>query len=65
LNDQSFYGRNEQLMNARVSMGKGIRTLSAVETAILTDLGYTMVPVPGSAAVLLLGVFFLRRRRET
>lgn len=64
LNDQSFYGRNEQLMNARVSMGPGIRTLSTLETAILTDLGYTMVPAPGSAAVLLLGVFFLRRRRR-
>ena len=64
LNDQSFYGRNEQLMNARVSMGPGIRTLSTLETAILTDLGYTMVPAPGSAAVLLLGVFFLRRRRQ-
>ncbi len=63
LNDPSFYGRNDQLMNARVSMGRGIRTLSAVETAILTDLGYTMVPVPGSTAVLLFGVFFLRRRR--
>lgn len=64
LNDQSFYGRNEQLMNARVSTGQGIRTLSAIETAILTDLGYTTVPVPGSAAVLLFGVFLLRRRRE-
>ena len=49
---------------ARVSMGPGIRTLSTLETAILTDLGYTMVPAPGSAAVLLLGVFFLHRRRR-
>lgn len=64
LDDMSFYGRNEQLMNAQVSRGEGIRTLSAVETAILADLGYTMVPAPGASVVLLVGVFFLRRRRE-
>lgn len=64
LDDMKFYGRNEQLMNARVSTGDGIRTLSSVETAILTDLGYTMVPGPGASVSLLLGVFFLRRRRE-
>lgn len=65
LDDSSFYGRNDQLMNSRVSMGKGIRTLSAVETAILTDLGYTMVPTPLAAGFLVFGAFFLRRRRET
>ncbi len=64
LDDRRFYGRNEQLMNAQVSNGEGIRTLSAVETAILTDLGYTMVPGPGASVSLLLGVFFLRRRRR-
>lgn len=63
LDDQSFYGRNEQLMNARHGTGQGLRALSALETAILADLGYTIAPAPGSAAVLLFGVFLLRRRR--
>lgn len=63
LDDQSFYGRNEQLMNARHGTGQGLRTLSTLETAILADLGYTIAPAPGSAAVLLFGVFLLRRRR--
>lgn len=64
LRDGSFYGSNEQLMNARVSRGTGLRTLSGVETAILTDLGYTMVPAPGASVMLMFGVFLLRRRRE-
>ena len=63
LDDQSFYGRNEQLMNARHGTGQGLRALSALETAILADLGYTIAPAPASAAVLLFGVFLLRRRR--
>ena len=64
LDDTSFYGRNRQLMNARVNQGNGIRTLSGVETAILTDLGYTIVPAPGASVMLMFGVFLLRRRRE-
>ncbi len=63
LDDMSFYGRNEKLMNAQVSTGEGIRTLSTVETAILADLGYTVLPAPGASVTLLLGFFLLRRRR--
>lgn len=42
LNDNSFYGINEKLMNANVSPGRGVSTLSPVELAILEDLGYTV-----------------------
>jgi hypothetical protein len=63
LNDLVFSGRNKQLMIARVSTGTGIKTLSTIETGILTDLGYTTVNAPGGAAVLMIGLFVIRRRR--
>ena len=63
LNDASFVGRNKQLMIARVSTGTGLKTLSPIETGILTDLGYTTVTAPGGSAVLMIGLFVIRRRR--
>lgn len=62
LNDNSFYGSNDKLMNARVSMGTGIRTLSTVELAILKDLGYQVNNQP-VYALLFIGMGFLRRRK--
>jgi hypothetical protein len=35
-----------------------------VELGILADLGYTIAPQPGSAALAFIGVFFLRRARK-
>lgn len=64
LNDNSFYGSNDKLMNARVSMGTGIRTLSTVELAILKDLGYQVNNQP-VYALLFVGMGFLRRRKPT
>ncbi|MCE9515750.1 MAG: hypothetical protein K8R24_07445 [Mycobacterium sp.] len=63
LSDFVFVGRNKQLMIARVSTGTGIKTLSTIETGILTDLGYTTVNAPGGSAVLMMGLFIIRRRR--
>ncbi len=63
LSDFVFVGRNKQLMIARVSTGTGIKTLSTIETGILTDLGYTTVSAPGGSAVLMMGLFIIRRRR--
>jgi len=64
LNDRVFSGANRKLMNAQVFSGLGIRVLSPVELAILADLGYTIAPQPGSAALAFIGVFFLRRTRR-
>ena len=64
LSDFVFTGRSKQLMIARVSTGTGIKTLSPVETGILTDLGYTMAPPSGMTAALMIGFVILRRRRR-
>jgi hypothetical protein len=64
LRDSSFYGSQKKLMTAQVLVGPGVRGLSPLELAILKDLGYGVVPVPGSAAILVVGVLFVRRRRE-
>ena len=64
LNDATFSGRNKQLMIARVSTGTGIKTLSAIETGIMTDLGYTMVTPPATSTVVMLGFFVVMRRRR-
>jgi hypothetical protein len=64
LNDRVFTGTNRKLMNAQVFSGMGIRELSPVELAILADLGYTIAPQPGTAALAFIGVFFLRRSRR-
>ncbi len=64
LRDSSFYGSQKKLMTAQVLVGPGVRVLSPVELGILKDLGYRVVPVPGSAAILVVGALFVRRRRE-
>lgn len=65
LDDSTFVAPNEQMMNANTDTGPGIRTLSAIEIGIMTDLGYTMVPkAPPSYAALFVFVFFLRSRRR-
>ena len=64
LDDDTFTDSDTMLMNAMAGTGLGIRTLSAVELAILTDLGYTVKQNPVAASMLFFGVFFLRRRRN-
>lgn len=63
LSDYAFYGNNDQLMNAKVSLGPSLRTLSTLELAILKDLGYTVNSQ--AVYVLFLGIGLLRRRRPS
>ena len=63
LSDSAFKGMNLKLMNAMMTTGLGIRVLSAVELGVLKDLGYTVIPVQGGAALLILSFVFLRRRK--
>lgn len=62
LNDFAFYGPNDQMMNAKSMTGQGIRKLSAVELAILRDIGYQVTG--GSPALAFLGLVFTRRARR-
>lgn len=70
--DLYFTGSNQLLMNAATAQGLGVRTLSAIEMGILTDLGYTLnasaVPEPSTYALLVgaaaLGFVGWRRRRR-
>ena len=49
LDDATFTGSNQQIMNAKTDTGLGIRILSAIERGILEDIGYTVViPPPGT-----------------
>ena len=64
LDDRTFTGSNQNLMNAVVDLGRGVRIISPVEVAILEDLGYTLTPGTGSVAWALIGVVFIRRRRR-
>lgn len=61
LDDRTFVGANEQLMNAQAGMGTGVRELSAVELGVLKDLGYTLVGDPSMLAFIFVG-FAIRRR---
>lgn len=49
LDDDTFTGDQQKLMNANTGTGPGVRTLSPIEIGILTDLGYT-VAAPQSLA---------------
>ncbi|MGV0837063.1 Ig-like domain-containing protein [Mycolicibacterium thermoresistibile] len=65
LDDDTFTGANQMLMNAATDTGPGIRVLSAVEIAILRDLGYQVTPPPPSYMLALVGFVFLGRRRTS
>lgn len=43
LDDDTFTGTNQKMMNGRTGTGPGLRTLSPLEIAVLQDLGYTVV----------------------
>lgn len=62
LDDSTFTGNKEQLMNAISDTGLGVRTLSNVELGILEDLGYTIAPHSVSA-FLFFGLLLIRRRK--
>ena len=62
LNDSSFVGANEKLMNSSVAAGPGVRKVSPVELGILKDLGYTISDTP--IYLFIVGFGFIRRRRS-
>lgn len=64
LDDATFTGANQQLMNARTDRGQGVRVLSAVEVGILTDLGFHVVPQTSSTTLAFVGLVLLRSRRS-
>jgi len=64
LDDNTFTGSAEKLMNASSDTGVGVRVLSAVEIAIMKDLGYTMVSQSVGGGILLISLMFVRRRKQ-
>ncbi len=64
LDDDTFTGSMEKLMNAASDTGLGVRTLSAAEIGIMKDLGYTMVSQSAGAGVLFIGMMLIRRRKQ-
>lgn len=64
LDDLTYTGANEKLMNASSDTGLGVRTLSAIEIGIMKDLGYTMVSSTPTIAVLFIGLMLVRRRKR-
>jgi hypothetical protein len=64
LDDDTFTGSLEKLMNAASDTGLGVRVLSAAEIGIMKDLGYTMASQSAGGAVLLIGMMLVRRRKQ-
>ncbi len=64
LDDYTFTGIFEKLMNATSDTGLGIRTLSPIEIGIMKDLGYTMVSQSTGVAVLFISLMLVRRRKR-
>jgi hypothetical protein len=50
LDDGTFTGANEQMMNSATDDGPGVRVLSPIELGVLHDLGYITVNVVGRSA---------------
>ena len=65
LDDLTFTGLDQKIMNAATDTGLGVRVFSAVELAILTDLGYQVVmPDSPPYAAAALGFVLLGGRRR-
>lgn len=66
--DTTFTGANALMMNSATATGPGLRTLSGIEQGMLKDLGYAVVPEPGTytlfAAMGLAGFAVARRWRS-
>jgi hypothetical protein len=61
--DDAYYTTVNLLMESATDVGPGARTFSAIEVGIFKDLGYTLVPEPGSALLVLgAGAALLVRR---
>ncbi|WP_237571920.1 Ig-like domain-containing protein [Mycolicibacterium lacusdiani] len=64
LDDATFTGANQKMMNAKTDTGLGIRVLSQVELGILRDLGYTVVPQTSTVAMAAMVLIVVRRTRK-
>ena len=66
LDDATFTGSDQNIMNAQLATGPGIRIPNAIELGILNGIGYTVItaPVPGGSALAIIGFIFLRRARR-
>jgi hypothetical protein len=65
LDDTTFTGSDQQLMNAKTDTGLGVRVLSPIELGMLEDIGYTVVvPQAPTAAMAMIGFVFIRRMRK-
>ena len=64
LDDFTFTGANQQLMNAKTDTGVGVRVLSPTEIGILRDLGYDVQPPALAFAGLLVPIMRRRRARS-
>jgi hypothetical protein len=65
LDDLTFTGDKQKIMNAATDTGLGVRVFSAVEIGILKDLGYNIVmPQSPPYSMALLGFVFLARKRS-
>lgn len=65
LDDVTFAGANQMLMNAMTDRGLGVRVLSPIEIGILRDLGYRVnAPAPATFALGLIGFLFVGRLRR-
>ncbi|PQP49913.1 Ig-like domain-containing protein [Mycolicibacterium austroafricanum] len=51
LDDDTFEGADEKVMNANTGKGPAVRALSALELGILSDLGYLVYPRSDAAAL--------------
>jgi hypothetical protein len=60
LNESSYFNT---LMTPSIALGEMVRTLSAVETGVLLDLGWNVIPEPGTVLLLALalGVLYTAR----
>lgn len=61
--DDGLYG-GLYMMEAATNPGLGIRSFSAVEMAMLKDIGYTLIPEPGAGLLLVGSLGFLGFRRK-
>lgn len=65
LDDATFTGDDQQIMNARTGTGLGVRVFSALELGMLKDLGYNVVmPQSPPYGMALIGLIFLARPRR-